>query len=1346
MLAVLLSALVLALKYAVLPNIQNYQGDIVSRVATATGMDVSAGAIRGGWSGFRPYVEMENVVFLEPASSESPLRPPGTVALSLPKLNVSLSWWTLVLGQIQFGDIRLSGPDLALTRSKEGLIYFAGRVLNQPKGADDDGRLLNWLIGQPSLEIDHAALSWRDDMTPGHELRFVDVGLRIDKGFGAHHLGFVATPPATLARKLEARGDLNLDNTDGKWQVAGTLYLAATDASLNELRQHLTVPESLQSGYGNVRAWIDIDNTAAAPVGAATNPVRRITADLHVANGVVQIASDVAPIHLARLAGRVEYRQLENGLSVASKGLEFRTREGVVSPPADFSVMVQNKDDPLRAQGEITGNGIDLKVMTALLEYFPVGKDVRAVVATYSPRGVVRKSSFAWTGLLTKPRTYKLKGELDEFGVTASDTHPGISGFTGSVEGDDAGGKFSIASRNLALVLPGVFRAPLQFDLVESAGRWKMTPASLSVGIERFAFENLGMAGQFAGEYSRPRSDSANTPESHGAGTIDLKGKLSRAKALAVADYLPNSIAISRKYIDSAAKGGDITGAEFFLKGALSDFPFRGGKGGAWQVKAQIKDVDFRYVEGWPAATAINGELVFENTQFSARIDEARFFNAKLNRTTLSIDDLSAPVPMLAIDGSANARAEDVARYLRESPLVESIGGFTRYVALEGPGKLDLSLKIPLAGQDHSRVSGRYTVNKVQAKTIGALPISIANLNGNVVFTDAGIKSNNLSAVAFGQPLTIAINGGGEAGVAVDFAGRADLSLLGDVLPFKMPQQVSGATDFTTRISARGGATEIAVASSMIGVASTLPPPLTKRAEESRPLKVVFSNVGASSERIRVSMAGVPLSATSGSAVVTTDEAESRIDGRLQRRFDAAGNGRLQGGMLSVGEPVGDQPLPDGLWFTGKMATLNFDVWRQAFENFYPPATAAAGKTAPGESPVSGFDFKLGSLIAYGREFEAMSLKGRRANDVWAMSVDSNDLVGDFTWRGKAFNDRGLIRARLKKFILTDDAGSKTSGAAGEVVDASKEADFPALDIVADEFTYKGRWLGKLELNAAPQGANWKIDQLAISNGHANLKMDGLWQRYGDPEKNPNGFAGQSRTTMNIKLEANNLNPLFAQFGYGDYLKGGKGSLEGKLEWPGHTYQFQLVNLSGSFKVEASKGQFAKFQTGGAKLFGLLSLQSISRRLTLDFRDIFNEGFAFDKIESNVRIVNGIMMVDQFEMIGPAAEVKMAGQISLPAETYGLTLTYSPKLDESVAIGVGAVLTPVVGAAVLAGQKLLGNPFEKLLSAKYSVTGSWDNPQIETTGKTTAPGTVTAPAPAPTAAPAAAEPAPKKTP
>jgi hypothetical protein len=45
--------------------------------------------------------------------------------------------------------------------------------------------------------------------------------------------------------------------------------------------------------------------------------------------------------------------------------------------------------------------------------------------------------------------------------------------------------------------------------------------------------------------------------------------------------------------------------------------------------------------------------------------------------------------------------------------------------------------------------------------------------------------------------------------------------------------------------------------------------------------------------------------------------------------------------------------------------------------------------------------------------------------------------------------------------------------------------------------------------------------------------------------------------------------------------------------------------MSGQFNVNVESGQFVKADPGIAKLLGVLSLQSLPRRLALDFRDVF---------------------------------------------------------------------------------------------------------------------------------------------
>ena len=276
----------------------------------------------------------------------------------------------------------------------------------------------------------------------------------------------------------------------------------------------------------------------------------------------------------------------------------------------------------------------------------------------------------------------------------------------------------------------------------------------------------------------------------------------------------------------------------------------------------------------------------------------------------------------------------------------------------------------------------------------------------------------------------------------------------------------------------------------------------------------------------------------------------------------------------------------------------------------------------------------------------------------------------------------------------------------------------------AARFDFRGRHFGRLALKAEPHGDEWRIERLDIDAPHSTFTSSGAWRRTG---------AG-SLTTLAVKLEAKNLTGLFGVFGYGDYVKRGSGELQGTLAWPGQPHEFAAANLSGTLKVTASRGQFARMDPGAGKLLGLLSLQSLPRRALLDFRDVFSEGFAFDKIEGDVRVAKGILLTQDFEIGGPAAFVSLAGEVSLPNETQSLTLRVVPEVGEGLALAATVIGTPVLGLSTLLVSKLLRNPFGKVVAYEYLVTGSWDNPVVTRTNAPSAPSAPAAPSPAKAAA------------
>lgn len=1262
----------MTLRYYVLPGIERYRGDIVESMARNTGMAVTAGRLDGGWEGLRPYIDVKDLSFSD--------RESGQVGLALPGLHASLSWWSLLAGEVRFADVVLEGPELKLKRAADGLIYFNGKPLNR-KQPEQKGDLMPWLLEQPRLVIQDAKFTWEDDLTGAEPLRIEDVDLRVEKRGDSHRIGLRAEPPVALAKALEMRGLLRFSRAGDALQVAGTLYFSADHARLAEVRRYLPIPDVVREAAGNARAWVELNS-------AEQRWLKTITTDVNLVNVAAQWSKETAPLVLPTLTARLEYRNEPGGFAFVSKGLQLRTRDGVQVKPTDFSILIASPPGEA-PKGEITGDGIDLKVMSALLNYFPVGKDVRETVGRLAPRGVLQQASLVWTGTLEKPQSYRVKGGFVDLSLTAMDKVPGVQGLSGRVEGDEKGGRFALAGKNLTLDMDQVFRAPLVFDSAAIDGTWQRQPAGLNLGFDSIKLANADFAGELKGSYKAGGK---------GPGIADLKARFERVDLQKLGGYFPNRTPITRAWLDRALQTGALSEVEVQVQGDMFDFPFKDDHGGKFIVNAKAAGARLKFHEEWPAIDAINATFEMHGTHVGVKAESGAIFQSRIGATDVEIDDVSSWIPMLKLKGTVAASAQDVARYLRESPLREGPGAVTNVLAFEGPGKLDLALLIPLGKKDKEgrpaplpKVSGAYQLNGVRVQPpVGGPGGAVTGVTGTVTFAERSIGSKDLRGTAHGFPLEVVLSGGGEAGVTTEIAGRADVAVLSDYIPFRMPKEVSGITDWKGRIAGRAGKVDMTFTTDLAGVASALPLPLAKRADQALPLTVAFTDTGTRAEVINLQLGAVAY-------------------GKLLRRFDeSTGKGQgLAKGLISFGKPIGDAPLPDGLWLGGSSRELDVDQWRVVVAQTgaigpipgQEPA-AAPSNTEVGRGGLAGFDLAADRLIAYGRVLQSATVKGRRAGDDWRVTVDSAELTGDATWRPGAAGGRGLVRARLANFVL--NAEQPKAGGAAAPGAPSVETDYPALDITAEKFVFHGYNLGKLELRADPDGRDWRIEKLVVQADGAQLEANGRWIK----------SAGPSRSEFQVKLDARNLNGLLRIFGMADSIRRGTGQLEGTLAWPGSPTEFAFDRLSGNYKIDARRGEFAKIQPGAGRLLGLISLQSIPRRITLDFRDVFSEGFAFDRIEGKFTIEQGVMHTSDFEIAGPAAYVTMQGDISLPNETQNLRLTVIPSLGESVSIIGTLIGGPVVGLTTLLAQKLLSDPLGRAFGYQYNVTGKWDSPDV----------------------------------
>jgi uncharacterized protein YhdP len=272
----------------------------------------------------------------------------------------------------------------------------------------------------------------------------------------------------------------------------------------------------------------------------------------------------------------------------------------------------------------------------------------------------------------------------------------------------------------------------------------------------------------------------------------------------------------------------------------------------------------------------------------------------------------------------------------------------------------------------------------------------------------------------------------------------------------------------------------------------------------------------------------------------------------------------------------------------------------------------------------------------------------------------------------------------------------------------------PALSIVADRYILQGRELGRLEVAAVNVRGGWRLEQLALTAPEGAVSAKGLWQ--------PPGGPAPEQTDLEVKIKAEDAGKYLARFGYPDTLARGTAELDAKARWMGPIWSIDFPTLGGEVKFRAANGQFVKLKPGIGRLLGVLSLQSIPRRITLDFNDIFSEGFAFDSIGGTAAIAQGVARTQDLTMTGPAATVSLIGQADLARETQDFTVRVVPSIGDSVAAAAAvALLNPVVGVGALLAQRLLKDPLGQMLAFEYRVTGPWDDPKVERVGLTEAP-------------------------
>ncbi len=1332
----------LTLQWGIVPRVGQWKPQIEQRASAALGVPVTIGAIRVQSSGWMPLIELDDVV-LAPrqtsAGSGEALRLPnagGGEALRLPKVSATLSARSLLGWQLRFEQLHVDGAALEVRRDSAGRLFVAGIEIRAGTAEDDsEGAGTDWLLAQHEIAVRNGRLRWIDEQraAPPLELSAVDLVLR--NRLAGHELRLDATPPPQIGQRFTLQGEFRqpLLAQRSDWRRwSGTAFAELPQADAAALRPWLpAMAVEVPQGEGALRAWIEV----------AAGEVKSVQADLALRQVRLSFPGRTAQaLPLERLQGRVSaardgrtLRFTAEQLSFASGSIDWpatrwnlalRERAGESESAANAaSAAVATSFDG----GELTADRLDIGALAALSAQLPLGEAVKQLLVELAPSGQVNNLTARWDGPLDAPRSYTLKTQASALSIAAKPAaeasrlgRPGWRNATADIEASEKGGRAQLALNKGALIFPGLFERPeVAFDSFGTKLAWRITPQAagappvIDVTATDTQFANADAQGQLAKAVWRSGAGAGFARGGRFPGQLDLSAQLSRGRAAAVARYLPLGLPDTRRYLERAVRDGRVTGVAITVKGDLFDFPFvpytPAGQSqpvvpsGEFRVSVRVEDGELAYVPGnddepaaWPAFSRVAGELLFDRNTMQIRNAQARLWGVELSKVNGGFHDLRKPV--LKIDGEARGPLSDMLRYVNSSPVGGWTGNALRDATASGAAELKLALELPIAELERSTVQGTVLLAGNDVRLTRETPL-LAAAKARISFSQKGFTVAGATARVMGGEATfdggtqqdggLRFNGQGVA-TAEALRGAGELGALS-----RLAASMSGQTPYRLTLGFVRGRSEFTLTSPLTGLALDLPAPLKKSAEAAWPLRVEtrIAPDGPLRDSLRVELSDVqgPLQTPVLSASYQRDL--SRDDGVPV----------VMRGAIGVLESA--PSLPErGVQAVLALGAVDGDAWDAVLDRASAPGSTAgrAARTAGDNSSYVPHVVALRaqSIVSGGRRLNnlVLGVSQDAADGSWRGNIDAEQLAGYVEYRAGAAQP-GRVYARLSRLALPPAEASSV-----ETLLAEAPATVPpTLDIVIDNFELRGKKLGRVELEGAGRGAReWRLNKLALTNPEAQLTGSGQWQAGASP-----------RMVMEFKLELADSGAFMERLGFAGTLRGGKGRVGGQVSWAGSPLAFHLPSLDGKLNIGLDNGQFLKAGPGAARLFSVLSLQSLPRRLALDFRDVFQEGFAFDNVSGEVTIEDGVAATRNLRLRGVQAAVLMEGSADLQRETQDLRVVVVPEINAGTASLAYAVINPAVGLGSFVAQLLLRKPLMAASTREFTVQGSWDEPKIE---------------------------------
>ncbi len=1254
----LVTALLLsAVRLWLLPRASEWRDELRSTISAMTGETVQIKALSAGMRGFKPELTVRGFR-IENAANDGP-------PLEFERLGVGLDVVrSLISGNPVVNRINLDGAKLRLSRSPDGGVAVMGLK---------PGDAPLWLFAEGEVRFSDIDLEWSGGQD-GQTLPLGRAQIRLRNAGTKHTLDIRVDLPGKLGKlvKLSAEIEGNpLRSND--WN--GRVYVEAK--RLREGAFVETLPVRMRSGEIGVQAWGKWNG------GTLREIVGRLDMDRPVFTWRGTDGTD-GMMNLENLGGWLFWHKENNGWRLDAKRLSL-SHNGKVWPETDFAVAVGNAEDNSLQSLRAAVNFLRLDDAQALLAGgLPLlDGNLRETLRAYAAKGEVRNGRLVYQA----DGHFGFCGELDGLVFNPPEGWPKFGLLTGHLCGNDRVGSVDFNMVKPEFNLPRMWQKPVDLDALSGNFQWRrmggagipasQTPAEANPMLGGSTWRIVGNRIEVAAPGLQASGGFAlDLPAGEGESpVVDMDAHLRETDAARLRDYLPLAIMTpnAAKWLGQVFDGGKLKTANVLLRGQLADFPFPHGEG-LFEAQVDSENMELDFSPAWPHLYDVKAKILFFGPSLFVDSESGRIGNIPFNAVHAETGDYIGD-GWMALKGNMDGDLASSMKFLRQTPVRFVSERLSRVAEPSGAFHLDLNLMIPMTyGMGDVGVGGLLQLNN-DSLALKEINLKVQEITGSLGFTEKGMGGKQLAGKALDEPIQFDVDQQ-NGDILLDIIGRTDVSALRKVFPGGLWKHADGGFGYHLNLQipesldSSGKPLRIALSSDLAGLELKFPAPLVKPAADKKDFNADLTFRRGDSLSLRVAYGR---------------EGQARLSFFSDNSGFHLGSGDVAWGKAQP--PVSGEP---GLGLYLKTNSVDIGEWRALLAEF----GEGLAPSVPREVYLD-----AGKLLWNGEDLGPLFLLGKREGEELLGEVDCFYGKGTYSAAFPEYS-HALLRLDFEHLNLPKFPDAKDGQPPASPPDP---ATLPAMQIRANHLLRREEDLGALDLETEHWTSGVNIKHLRLSTDNHELSLKGSWMRQD----------GHDETKLNGKLKVNDLGNFLGLLGYGREIYRTPTESAFALAWGGAPQQFSSASVAGEVRLNMGRGRVLQVEPGLGRALGMLNLHTLSRLLLLDFSDLFGKGLAYDGMEGVFQLGEGQARTKGFMIDAIAAEILIMGRVGLASHDLDETISVMPHAVASIPLAGAIVGGAAVGAVVDLAHRLVGAEDVNLASTNYSVTGSWDDPQIK---------------------------------